>query len=90
MPIENVRESVSTPIASSSDEVDILDKYRNTSKLYKEIEQYLSKHVTKDTPLPVAMVWINKCINRFVKRKKIKSKVIRLCIYYLDKIEYPL
>jgi hypothetical protein len=73
---------------------DPLNKYRNTYFLYQEVKEYLSKsykgkpRIDKDTPEPIATVWINKCIKRFTWKKKPPKKVLRLCLYYLDEIGY--
>jgi hypothetical protein len=72
------------------EEYDPLKKYRNTSKLYREVKIYLLKrNVSRATPITNVAISINKCVKHFAHEKKPRLKVLYLCFKYLDEIEYP-
>lgn len=74
---------------------DILDNYRNTKQLYKEIKAYMErKKVTKDTPFPIITMYVNARIKYYKGIEDSpnimypKQKIIRMIFYYLDSIGY--
>ncbi len=78
------------------EEEDVLKSYRTTYKTYNEIKKYFAaRNITKDTPFPIVAVWINSCIKQFKKWENDdkyifypKEKILNLCLYYLNSINY--